>query len=112
MLRPIIETLNRLDAGMLMDDATEKLAEVVKSVEETGKAGELTIKVKVRKATAGALALEGVVTSKMPPKEKFESLLFATPEGNLLAEDPRQQRLELRQVETSIPTGALKALAV
>ena len=42
----------------------------------------------------------------LPP----ESLLWATPEGNLMAEDPRQAKLPLRQVEAE-PARELKTVA-
>lgn len=64
----------------------------------TGKAGSITITLKLRKATAGALAVTGSVTVKKPAEPAIESLLFATPEGNLLTEDPRQVKLELKPV--------------
>ena len=40
----------------------------------------------------------------LPP----ESLLWATPDGNLMGEDPRQTKLELREV-TAEPARELKA---
>jgi hypothetical protein len=43
----------------------------------------------------------------MPKDEKGSSLMFATPEGNLQREDPRQLKIEgLRQVD--METGELK----
>lgn len=42
------------------------------------------------------------VTGKLrvtkPAEEPMEAMLFATPEGNLVAEDPHQQKLDLKQV--------------
>ncbi|MDD2663987.1 MAG: hypothetical protein PHD19_09520 [Dechloromonas sp.] len=38
-----------------------------------------------------------------------ESLLWPTPEGNLMAEDPRQTTLELKQVAAE-PARELKAI--
>jgi hypothetical protein len=98
MIRPITDTLRHLEAGCLIDEASEKLSELVLAVDSTGKAGSITITLKLRKATAGALAVTGSVTVKKPAEPAIESLLFATPEGNLLTEDPRQAKLELKPV--------------
>lgn len=98
MIRPITDTLRHLEAGCLVDEASEKLSELVKAVDQTGKAGSITIKLSLRKATAGALAVTGAVTLKKPAEQPVEALLFATPEGNLLTEDPRQNKLDLKPV--------------
>lgn len=108
-VRPITDTLRHLGAGVMLDDASEKLADLVKAVDETGKPGSITIKINLRRATAGALAVTHDVTVKKPPEPKVETLLFPTVEGNLLTSDPRQQSLELRNVvAASAPTEPLK----
>ena len=43
-MKPITDTLRSLRSGVLVDEATDALAELVNAVMETGKAGELTIK--------------------------------------------------------------------
>lgn len=98
MVRPITDTLRHLEGGCFVDTASDKLAEVVRAVEATGKTGELTLKIKVRRATAGALALYGSVTARVPAEPPTEALMFSTPEGNLLTEDPSQKKLDLRPV--------------
>ena len=99
MARPIIETLRHIEGGCFLDDAAEQLAALVLAVSESGKSGKLTMTIDLRQATAGALAVTGKVVVKKPAQRPVEALLFATPEGNLLSEDPRQQKLELRSVE-------------
>lgn len=101
MSRPILETLNHLNNGTLLIDAADKLQEVVMAVGETGKAGSITIVINVRKATGSAMALTGKVTTKKPAEPVYEALMFPTPEGNLLTEDPRQQKLALTPVATA-----------
>lgn len=99
--RSIVDTLRHLDAGCLVDDATTGLAEIVKAVDATGKPGSLVITVTVRKATAGAMAVLGKVAVKKPVEPVLESLLFPTPEGNLLTEDPNQRKLDLRPISVT-----------
>jgi hypothetical protein len=98
MPRPILETLRHLEGGTFLDASAEKLAEIVKTVDATGKPGKLTLEITVRKASSTALAVEGKAIAKLPKEKPVEALLFPTPEGNLLTEDPRQARLPLAPV--------------
>lgn len=86
-----------------------KFAELVNAVTANNKAGTLTLKIAVKPSTAGALAVKAEVSITKPKGLPPESLLWATPEGNLMAEDPRQTKLELRDVTP--PTRELKAIA-
>lgn len=71
-------------------------------VEETGKAGTLTIKIDVKK-TGAALALHSVVTTKIPEPKAQPDVLWSTVEGNLTQQNPKQQSLELRSVDEGNP---------
>jgi len=102
MQNTILQTISRLHAGLLVDDANERLQELVKAVDTTGKAGTLTITLSVRKATQGALAIKGKVAAKLPAEPDLEALMFPTPEGNLLTEDPRQQKLDIRPIAAPV----------
>lgn len=98
MPRPILETLHHLEGGAFLNDAADGLAEIVKSVDATGKPGKITLEITVRKAMSTALAIKGKVTVKLPPETPLEALMFPTPEGNLMTEDPRQAKLPLAPV--------------
>jgi len=100
MPRPILETLSHLQGGILLEDAADKMAELVSAVDITGKAGKLTIEITLRKATGNTMAATGKVKLTKPKEPELETLLFPTPEGNLLTEDPRQQKLPLKPVHT------------
>lgn len=110
-MKPITDTLRSLRSGVLVDEATDALAELVNAVMETGKAGELTIKLRLTKASrgSGALVIRDTVTVKRPAEEILETILYATPEGSLLTQDPRQQTLDLKKVEDA-PTAAPKVI--
>lgn len=97
MVRPITDTLRHLEAGCLIDEASELLAELVKAVDATGKAGSLTLTLKLRKATAGALAVTGNVSVKKPAEP-----------ANLMTEDPRQTKLDLKPI--AVETKELKQI--
>ena len=82
----------------LLDLASEKLSELVNAITNTGKAGSLTMKIELKPSTAGALAVRGDVKIKKPQRMPREVLLWATPDGNLMADDPRQIKMELKTV--------------
>lgn len=104
MTRPILETLHHLEGGTFLNDAGDKLAEIVKAVDISGKPGKLTLTITVRKAMSTALALKGKIAASLPPESPIEALMFPTPEGNLLLEDPRQGKLPLAPVgATELP---------
>ena len=107
-IRPITDTLRLIDGGVFVDIASDKLSELVKSVDETGKSGTLTIKLELKRAREGALNITPTVVAKLPEKKADPSLLWVTVEGNLSQENPNQQRLDLRPVETK-PTEIREA---
>lgn len=110
--RPITDTLRHIGGGVFIDTASDKMAELVSAVDSTGKPGSLDLKIKLRKATrGGAMHITGTVKLNKPAEDPMEAMLFATPEGNLIAEDPRQQNLELKSVAaaTDTPTTNLKS---
>lgn len=108
-MKPIHENLKDVrieddDTGDLMpvlDYAGQRFSALVQAVVDTGKAGNLTLKITVRPSTAGAMAVKPEVRVTMPKGLPAEALLWPTPDGNLVADDPRQQKLELRAVKAS-----------
>lgn len=102
-IRPIVDTLREIRQGALLDEASEELAEVVKRVSETGKAGALSLKLTVKPAGRGSVrtvVIVDEVTTKLPEPDKEVTVFFPTSEGNLSKQDPAQMNLGLRAVET------------
>ncbi len=117
MAKPLNENLRDVrledengDLRTALDVAGEKFAEVIAAVVANNKAGSITLTVAVKPSTAGALAVRAEVKIKKPKGLPPESLLWPTPEGNLMADDPRQTKLELKQV-ASEPARELKTLS-
>ena len=109
MVRPITDTLRHIGGGVFIDTASDKLAELVAAVDSSGKQGKITLDITVKKATrGGAMHITGKVRLTKPAEEAMEAMLFATPEGNLVAEDPSQQKLDLKAVTTATPTELRK----
>lgn len=105
MTKPINENIRDVriedengDLYSILDIAGAKLSELIAAVVNTNKAGSLTMKIDIKPSTAGALAVKGDVKIKKPKGLPPESLLWPTPEGNHMADDPRQTKLELRPV--------------
>jgi hypothetical protein len=95
--RPITDTLRHIGGGVFIDIASDKLAELVSAVDASGKSGKIDLSITVKKATrGGAMHISGKVKMTKPAEEAMEALLFATPEGNLVADDPRQLNLALK----------------
>lgn len=107
-VRPITDTLRLLQGGVFLDVCSEKLAEAVKSVDETGKAGKVTITLDLKRA-AGAISISAKVTNKVPEAKADDDLMWPTVEGNLSLDNPNQQKLDLRQVETQ-PLREIKSI--
>lgn len=107
-VRPITDALRHIGGGVYIDTASDKLAELVAAVDATGKAGKLTLEVKVKKATrGGAMHITGTCKLTKPAEEPMEAMLFATPEGNLVADDPHQQKLDLKVAPAATDTPAV-----
>lgn len=97
-VRPIQETLGRLQGGLFLSECSDKLAELVRGVDETGKAGKLTITLELKKAS-GAIEVVAKVTNKTPEPKPDSDLLWPTVEGNLSLDNPNQRQLDLRMVD-------------
>ena len=94
-IRPITDTLRMLQGGVFVDRCSEMLAETVRHVDETGKAGKVTITIDVKKA-GSAMALQAKVTNKVPEARPDDDLLWPTVEGNLVLDNPNQRKLDLQ----------------
>lgn len=93
----------------ILDVAGQKFSELVGAVSQHQKTGTLTLKISIKPSTAGAMAVKADVSINKPKGLPAESLLWATPDGNLVAEDPRQTKLDLKSVQPE-PIRALKAV--
>ena len=116
MSKPINENLRDLrienedgDLIPVLDHAGEEFGKLINAVVTNGKAGSITMKIDIKPSTAGALAVKATVVSKIPKGLPPESLLWPTPDGNLMAEDPRQTRLDLKPVAAE-PARELKTV--
>jgi hypothetical protein len=102
-IRPITDTIRKIGGGQFIDAASDKLAELVAAVEESGKPGKINLCITVKKASrGGAMLVTGTATLAKPAEPAMECMLFATPDGNLVVDDPKQQRLDLKSVAGAV----------
>lgn len=83
-------------APFLGEEATEALNDLVHATTETGKAGSITLTIKMKPigGKAGQMELDTDVKAKLPTPTKGRTILFTTPDNNLQRTDPRQQTLD------------------
>lgn len=101
MARAIFDTLREIRAGALLNEATDALAELVRAVADTGKGGEIAIRVKLKPAGRGSatIVVDADVDTKIPKPDREVSFFFPTKDGSLTKQDPNQMPLGLRPVD-------------
>lgn len=90
------DTLADIRNGDVIAELTEQLRDLVARVRETGRPGALTLTLKVKnvsKGLGGALTVEDDIKVKLPVAEKGTTVLYATEDGQLQRNDPRQPSL-------------------
>lgn len=98
--KSFFDTVRDLRRGEFLNECADKLQEVVAGVEDTGKAGKLVIEITIKPASKGqgAVMVADKITVKLPQLPAGETIMFVTPENNLMANDPRQADLPLKSV--------------
>lgn len=94
-MRLITDILREYRNGRAADLASRKLAELVQAVDETGKAGTLTItfKVKPEKGGGSQKTIACEIKAKPPETDLPEAVFFSDEEGALHRADPKQSEM-------------------
>jgi hypothetical protein len=95
----LIEILTQLRKGKCVIDAQSKLQEVVKQCRDTGKSGELTLKLKIKPGAKGEMIVTGMAEGKLPKADVTGNLFYDDQDGLLLREDPKQTAMEFESAE-------------
>jgi hypothetical protein len=99
MARAFAEFMREHRNGATHDDLSDRLQELVAAVVEENRAGHLTLTISVKPVgKSGGLEVGAEVKLSAPKPVAGVSIFFATPEGSLIRQDPRQTALELREV--------------
>jgi len=104
MKKSFAATLQEVRRGAIVDEATDALNELVKAVQDTGKAGKLTLTLELKPfaKAADAISVKAKVVATMPKMEDAEEVFFATAENNLSRNNAKQEELPgVRLVSTS-----------
>lgn len=99
--RPFAEFLREQRSGTTHDELSQGLNDLLEAVSETGKAGQITLTVKVKPAAKGNHSMVSVadtVAVKLPQGERGEAIFFIDDDFNLTRDNPNQPSLPLREV--------------
>lgn len=96
--------VSQLRSGKTQDELSKAVNSLVHACRNTGKAGELSLKIKIKpdKGDTGQYFILDEVKVKEPIFDRGQTLLFGTPEGNLQRTDPAQGELELREINQPV----------
>jgi hypothetical protein len=100
--------LQELRDGRVHAELSQQLSDLIAKVKETGKGGELTLKIKIKPATRGAdvdkITVSDAISITLPKPERGEDFFWLTEEGDLSRNHPKQQELALRDVTPTAPS--------
>ena len=91
--RDIFDILDELRAGNCKAELTERLNEVTRACQETGKSGSITLTLKVSPQGAQFIVADDIKT-KVPEHAVQPTIMFADSNANLMRRDPRQMSLD------------------
>lgn len=91
------EFLAEFGKGATNRVASERMREVVKACAETGRKGAITIKLEIGSA-GGVAELRAKISVTKPEPSLPGGVYFATEDGALVEEDPRQLKLPVARV--------------
>lgn len=97
---PGMIALCRLEGGSLATEISDQLQAAAAASYNLTKKAKVTIEIEFKPGGARKMDIRAKVSAKIPKEERAGTMLFVTPDGQLLAHDPDQQRIDLRVVET------------
>lgn len=94
-----------VNGGWLDRELGEAMSEAVRACLAHGKQAEVTVKLKItpQNISHGTVKIAHDVTTKLPKEKREGGIVFATPDGNIQADDPAQGSLNLKAVEEKAP---------
>lgn len=107
----IVNNLALIGHGELLDVLADERLDLEKAISDVGKAGELTIKIKIAPNGTNQRVITFDVKSKRPVAAGRSTFVFATQSGQYVENNPDQKELPLRNV-TSIEEGKQNLRAV
>ena len=95
-----------VNGGWLDRELGEAMSEAVRACLAHGKQAEITVKLKIQPQNiqSGTVKISHDVATKLPKEKREGGIVFATPDGNIQADDPAQGKLELKQIPNTSST--------
>lgn len=91
--RPFTEVLAELGEGSTLAEISEAFWDVIQRVQETAKAGSVTLHLAIGFDGQGRLVVKDEVKQKLPEFSRPETRFFIDKEGNASRRDPNQPAL-------------------
>lgn len=104
--RPALDLIGDLRRGKTAHDLTEKLHELIAACRDTGKKGDLILRLTVEPDPEidSQMRVRDVITVKTPARTLRPSVFFVDDAGNLTRTDPNQTTFDgLRDAATPTP---------
>lgn len=105
-IRQFTEFLVQQRNGKTHADLTNGLRDLLEAVDATGKAGSITLTVKVKPEGGRLLKVSDDVVVKLPKADRDPALFYGTDDHELSRDNPDQPRLPLRSVSDTPATNA------
>lgn len=98
---PASKQIPTVNSGWLDRELGEAMSDAVRACLAHGKQAEVTVKLKItpQNISHGTVKIAHDVTTKLPKEKREGGIVFATPDGNIQANDPAQGSLNLKAVE-------------
>ncbi len=104
--RPILDFLREHRNGVTHDELSDALQDLVAAVTAEGKGGSLTFTISIKPADkGGALIVTDSIKVKPPAQTRSASIFYASPDNNLVRDDPKQAKMDLREIPMSAHKG-------
>lgn len=99
MAKSICDFIREHNGGATHDEYSSALADVVAAVTDEQKGGTLTFVIAIKPLGKGnGLQVSTEIKAKPPKQTVGVQVFFATPDNSLQREDPRQKKLDLREI--------------
>lgn len=104
--RTFLNVLSCHRGGQIVTDTSAALKQLTAAVQQTGKGGEVVLRMKLKPASAGnsaTLVFEPKIKVTIPETLPAGSIFYADNDFNLVREDPKQIKMELKEAQPAQP---------
>lgn len=105
-------TLQELREGRVHAEISQLFGELITQVQHTGKAGDITLKLKVKPMSRGdvdKVTISHTIATNLPKPERGEDVFYLTEDCELSRNHPRQSNLDLRDATPTAPVTLKEA---